>query len=133
MTLEKYLIAIEEASENRDLLLDDLTDSVDTSEVSELELKKAIARLESAIGSDAIASEQESFFNFLSTIYFQGIASRLIEKIVKTRMASVGVGSLVHCVEIIAGSKLPDRDQLLKSLLSHHSAVIRNLVGDFIR
>lgn len=132
MIFDQLVNAIEKQREGRDLLLDELTDAIESAEISEADADEIVNKVEALVSLKADSSEQESFFNMLATLYFRGRSSSLIEDVVEKRIASVDVGSLVHCIEIICASARPHRDRVLNELLDHPSPVIRNLVSECI-
>ena len=121
MINKKLLDAIKCANGDRDLLLDDLNDVIERTDITELEAMDVVGELSSLIGVSSNSAEHESLLNLLSTLYFKGRATGLIEKLVEERMDFVDDGSLVHCIEIISESSLPTREARLKELLHHQN------------
>lgn len=130
MNFDKLIDDIEYGRERRDHLLDDLTDALASSNVSESEATEIVDRIESLVPVEVDSSEQESFFNLLSTLYFLGRAMKSIERIMEERIYSLDVASLAHCVEILLESHIPNKDKLLKELRCHQSPAIRELASE---
>lgn len=129
MNFNRFVFAIENESQDRDLRLDDLTDVINDADISEAEANAIVIRLDNLLGSTGNADELESYFYLLASLYFKDRATTLIEDIVLKRLDTVGVGALIHCVEIIADSNLPAKQPLLQNLLQHSNPAIRNLVS----
>ena len=118
--------------ENRDLLLDDLNDNLQSSPMDEADARDLVADLSKMVAQDGRAAVQESFFNVMATLYLRGIAQQSIERIALDRVATLPVGAVCHVLEIVGASKLPSKRDLLSKFAEqdnpHLSALARALL-----
>ena len=123
--IEKIISA---SSEQRDVLLDDLNDLLENATLEPAEAASLVQTLSLLVDSGANDVVLESFFNILSTLYFQGLAREEIEGVVSEKIYGLPVNSLAHALEIVGASNIAGKGDNLEAYAQHENRYIGDLV-----
>jgi hypothetical protein len=117
-------------AKKKHLLVDDLNDLLDHSDLTDESLCLVISTLAEIVPVTADSDMHESFFNLLFNSHKKGNCERFIENIVVERMPNLDEYSLVHAISLLSESQRPDRNELLLRYANHSSEIVRQYVRE---
>lgn len=109
--LEKIL---NNQQESRDLLIDELSDYMNSDNLSENDKLNIIKNLVTCLKNELNNDVHESIMNLLSDMYFDGIGEDYIIDFVSSSLKSMPIASIAHALPILANSNLKNRFELIE-------------------
>ena len=128
--LEK-IISPEE--KQRDFLVDELNDLVESGIIKDTEVELVIERLSELLELESDPAVKESIFNLMGTAYEKGSAKQKIVDACVKYLSELSPGCLVHAIPIIASSERADKKQLLEPFLKSGNVAVKTVTEDCLK
>lgn len=119
-------------NEDRDLLVDELNDEIETESYSEEETLSIIHKLLGLLPTETDQAVHESILNLLSGIYPTSNCSQDIERYILDYIQELKPGSLVHALSILSESKLAERKEIFTTFSHSDNEAIQKVARKFL-
>ncbi|WP_282176055.1 hypothetical protein [Vibrio nereis] len=119
-------------NKNRDLLVDELNDEIESESFSADEILLIIHKLLILLPVETDQAVHESILNLLSGVYPSGNGAKDIEKYVLNYIQELNPGSLVHALSILSESNLVEKKEIFTNFTHSDNEAIRKIAQSLL-
>lgn len=118
---------------NRDLLIDELNDLVESGSLNRSDKELVVGRLLELLDQESDPAVNESIFNLIGSVFEEGIAKEKIANSCVAYLHKLPPGCLVHAIPIIVKSNRPDKRALLEPFLNSSNIAVKTIAEESLR
>lgn len=118
---------------NRDLVVDDLNDLIESGQLHLKEKEEIVDFLVNVLASEVDEATYESIMNLLGNVFFDGVKEHQISASIVSLMPNMKATSLIHALPIIASSSVNNKVDIIKSYCKHSCVGVSKTASELLR